>query len=586
MDKEVIEKILWKNGLKNAVEFDGNPNQKAIMGKLMAERKDLRPHAKEIIPLLKKVVDEISELTLEEQKETLLAIDPDAFKEENSREEERELPELPNKGNYKKIIMRLAPYPSGALHLGNARMIVLNDEYVKKNNGDLYLFFDDTIGSPKSLRDTPKAKFVLPEAYDLILKGLEWLDVKYSKIYYKSDRLEIYYEYCEKLLKDDIAYVCFCSAKDFKEKYKNQKKDCPHRKFTIKKNLEEWENMLAGIYDEREAVVRLKTGMDHKDPALRDQILMRISEAEHPRVGSKYIVWPMLEFSWAIDDYLIGVTHILRGTDLIKEDYIEEFIWNHFGWKKANFLHYGRINFPDMKLSKTEARNKIEAGEYEGWDDPQTWSLQSLKKRGIHPEAVRETLLDLGMSLSGITFSVNWLYAKNQEIIDEISDRYFYVEEPIKIKVKNVPFEEKIAKPLLLPTRPEKGAREIPVKSKNGNLDLYISNRDAEKFEEDEIVRLKDLINIKVEKVNLREKYIDTIFHSEELNRDFSIIQWVPVDNNIKVSILKPDGNRLKGFGEHNLRQIPLKKTIQFERYGFVNPIRFENNTLYCYFTH
>jgi hypothetical protein len=84
----------------------------------------------------------------------------------------------------------------------------------------------------------------------------------------------------------------------------------------------------------------------------------------------------------------------------------------------------------------------------------------------------------------------------------------------------------------------------------------------------------------------LREKYIDTIFHSEELNRDFSIIQWVPVDNNIKVSILKPDGNRLKGFGEHNLRQIPLKKTIQFERYGFVNPIRFENNTLYCYFTH
>ncbi|GAH67937.1 unnamed protein product [marine sediment metagenome] len=66
---------------------------------------------------------------------------------------------------------------------------------------------------------------------------------------------------------------------------------------------------------------------------------MRISEAEHPRVGTKYIVWPMLEFSWAIDDYLIGVTHILRGSDLIKEDHIEEFIWNHFKWKKAEFNH-------------------------------------------------------------------------------------------------------------------------------------------------------------------------------------------------------------------------------------------------------
>ncbi|MHA2051558.1 MAG: glutamate--tRNA ligase family protein, partial [Promethearchaeota archaeon] len=178
---------------------------------------------------------------------------------------------------------------------------------------------------------------------------------------------------------------------------------------------------------EGEAVVRLKTGMDQKDPALRDQIIMRISEAKHPRVGNNYIVWPLLEFSAAIDDYLIGASHILRGIDLVKEGIIEEFIWDHFGWKKAKLLYYGRMKFPTKKLSKTEARNNIQSNVYEGWDDPRTWSLQSLRKRGIEPQALRETLLDLGMSQTGITFSDNWLYSKNRDIIDELSDRYFFV---------------------------------------------------------------------------------------------------------------------------------------------------------------
>jgi glutamyl-tRNA synthetase len=195
MDEDVIKEFLMIKGLKNAVEFDGSPNQKAIMGKLMAEREDLRPHAKMIIPILQDVINEIKDLSLEEQKEKLINLDPDALKKEESQEEEKELPELPNKEKYGKIVMRMAPYPSGALHIGNARMIVLNDEYVRKNNGELILFFDDTIGSPKSLRETQpeKAKYVLPEAYDLIKEGLEWLNVNYSKVYYKSDRLEIYY---------------------------------------------------------------------------------------------------------------------------------------------------------------------------------------------------------------------------------------------------------------------------------------------------------------------------------------------------------------------------------------------------------
>ncbi|MHA1283006.1 MAG: glutamate--tRNA ligase [Promethearchaeota archaeon] len=584
MEDEEIKKILWIAGLKNAVEFGGKPNKKAVMGKLMAQRADLRPKAKIIIPILDQIIEEIQNLSLDEQKARLLELEPSALEKKEKIKESKELPELPNLDKFDKVIMRLAPYPSGALHIGNARMIILNHEYVKRHKGELYLFYDDTIGSPKALRDSPNAKYVIPEAYDLIKEGLDWLGIKVDKIFYKSDRLEIYYEYCEKLIKDNLAYVCLCSADEFK-KFKSSKKVCPHREQSIEKNLEEWKKMLDREYHEMEAVVRLKTGMDQKDPAYRDIIIMRISEAEHPRVGTKYTVWPMLEFSWAIDDHLVGITHILRGVDLIKEDFVENFIWDHFGWKKAEFLHYGRIKFPDMKLSKTYARNMIQKGIFRGWDDPRTWSLQSLKKRGIRPEALREALLDLGMSLTGITFSVNWLYAKNKAIIDDLSDRYFFVEDPYELIINNVPFSEYISEPLLNPNHPNKGTRKIHLESDGDLYKLFIAKKDAETLQKDSIFRLKDFINVSVVDKGVEGKIVAN-FHSKELNREFPIIHWVPQDSNISIKILKPDGTISRGKGEINLLKIPMEKPIQFERYGFVNPIELNDKELFCYFTH
>ena len=586
MEEKEIRQVLFLSGLKNSVKFNGVPSKKAIMGKLMASRPDLRSKTKIIIPLLDQIIEEISNLNLGEQKEKLLELDPMAFNKKEIVKEEKKLPELPNISKHNKVIMRLAPYPSGALHIGNARMIVLNDEYTKRYKGDLIFFYDDTIGSPKSLRNSLKAKYVLPEAYELIKEGLEWLGVSYTKILYKSDRLELFYEYCEKLILDDIAYVCFCSAAEFREEYKKSGKNCPHRNHPIDKNLDEWKAMLNRKYHEGEVVVRLKTGMDQKDPALRDQIIMRISEAEHPRVGNKYVVWPMLEFSWAIDDYKIQASHILRGIDLVKEGIIEEFIWDHFGWKKAELLYYGRLNFTDMKLSKTESRNNINSGLYEGWDDPRTWSLQSLKKRGIKPEALRKVLLDLGMSQTGINFSTNWLYSKNKDLIDEISDRYFYVEEPISLVITGCPVQEYIAKPLSHPVHPEKGKRRIRCVVRDSQLSLLISLKDYKLLVVNQVIRLKDLINVKITSKDLHKNIVKATFHSKDLDRSFTIIQWVPENENIEVSILNPDGSISHGNGEVALLKIPMNQTIQFERVGFVNPIKIKENNLFCYFTH
>ncbi|MFW9895223.1 MAG: glutamate--tRNA ligase family protein, partial [Candidatus Thorarchaeota archaeon] len=295
-------------------------------------------------------------------------------------------------------------------------------------------------------------------------------------------------------------------------------------------------------------------------------------------------------FSWAIDDYLIGVSHVIRGIDLVKEGIIEEFIWDHFGWKKAKLLYHGRIKYrignTVLKLSKTDFRNKIQNGSYSGWEDPRTWSLQSLKKRGIKPEALRASLLDLGMSQSGISFSVNWLYSKNQDIIDEISDRYFFIENPINLIVRNVPSGKYLAEPLLLPSDPKKGRRKIHCKLINNQLNLIVEISDVKKFKEEKIVRLKDLLNIKIESIDLNKKDVKSSFVSKELNRDYPIIHWLPKDDNIEVSVMKSDGKISKGFGEVNLLKIPMNKTIQFERFGFVNPIELKEKRLFCYFTH
>ncbi|MHA1454026.1 MAG: glutamate--tRNA ligase family protein, partial [Promethearchaeota archaeon] len=376
---DAVEKLILTEALKNAVKY-GEARDKIILGKLMKDPEN-RKNIGTIRPKIDKILKEVNSWDKETQQKKLLELEPKALEQKKKGPEKKVLPELPNVKKGKQVVMRLAPYPSGALHIGNARMLVLNDEYVKRYKGKLILVFDDTIGATKNAIETnPGAKYVIPEAYDLIKEGLEWLGINYDKnnVVYKSDRLDIYQKYAHNLIKQGDAYVCDCDAAVYREKNKKVGIPCPCKSLSVAYHLTRWNQMLDGTYAEQTAVVRLNTGMDQKDPAMRDHVIMRISDAEHPRVGTKYRVWPILDFSWGIDDYDLGITHIIRGADLQKEGTMEKFIWNLMGWEHSNIQLYGRMKFSkDFKLSKTQSRLKIHAGEYDGWDDPRTWSLQS-----------------------------------------------------------------------------------------------------------------------------------------------------------------------------------------------------------------
>ena len=532
--------LIYKHALLNAVDHDGKAEPQAVLGKIIAEDPSLKGKIKEIIPEIKKVVVDVNSLSLNEQKDTLNKL---GIKTEEKKIVQVGLPDLPN-ATTGKVVMRLAPYPSGPLHIGNARMVILNDDYVKRYKGKLLLVFDDTIGSEE--------KFVIPEAYKMIVNGLKWLGVKYHKVFYKSDRLKLFYQVAEQLINKNAVYICECDAETLRNNRK-QAIACKHRGQPIETNLKKWKLMLKGKYKEGKVTARLKTDMQHPNPAFRDRVLLRVAERRHPRVGKKYKVWPMLEFSWAVDDHLLGVTHILRGKDLAIEDVVEEFIWNIMGWIKPEIIHYGLLNFEGVKLSKTEARKLIERKVYKGWDDPRTWSLQSLEKRGVQPDAVRNFVVNMGLSLADVNAPVEILYAENRKLIDEQSNRFFCIMNPVMISVKKA--KVKTTKPLLHPDFPKRGTRKIPV---NGNK-IYVERNDFENFHDNE-VGLMNLFSIKLKK--------NSELTSKDVKYEIQKIHWVS-EPNVKVKIVMPHGKELGALVEPSIKKMKKGAIVQFPRIGF-----------------
>lgn len=530
--------IILKHALLNAVEFNGKANAGAVIGKVVAEKPELKTDMKALGKAVAEIVKGVNSWGIEKQKAELKKFG----KIEKPKKEERVgLPPLPEakKG---KVVMRLAPFPSGPLHLGNAKQFILNDEYCRMYKGRLLLVIDDTAGSPQ--------KQIAPEAYKLIPDGLKWLGVKFEpKIMYKSDRLKIYYQHAAELIQKGAAYVCECDYQAVKHNRANGI-ECGHRAQSIEENLDKWKAMLKGKYKEGQAVLRLKTDMGHPNPAFRDRVLARISERPHPKVDKRFKVWPLLEFSWAMDDHLLGMTHILRGKDLMMESEMEKFIWDIFGWPSPVMIHTGRLRIEGVQMSKSASRLEIERGVLKGWDDPRTWSLQSLAKRGIRPAAIRALILAGGVTEHDISVPIESLYAENRKLIDERADRYFFVAEPVEITLDKLLMRS--VKAPLYPGR--RKYRKIPTAKKIfvDKLD-FVANRGRE-------VRLMHFCNVMLDtKAKVTGKPV----------KDIPKLHWVPAKA-VKAKLIMPNGKEVEGFLEPAAAKLKKDAMVQFERIGFV----------------
>ncbi|HII16159.1 MAG TPA: glutamate--tRNA ligase [Nanoarchaeota archaeon] len=547
---------ILKYALHNAVKYGGKASPGAVIGKIFAEHPELKEKSAEVAKEVNAVIKEVNKAKPDAQLKQLESLAPELL-EKKEKPKTHELPELNNAVDGQ-VVMRMAPYPSGPLHIGNARPYLLNDEYAKKYNGKLLLVLDDTIGSEE--------KNITKEAYDMIPEGLKWLGVVFDpKLIYKSDRMDIYYKYAEELIKAGKAYVCFCDSETLRTN-RAEMKICEHREATVEKTMDEWKKMFTE-YKEGEAALRIKTSMDNPNPAFRDRVIFRVCEREHPRVSNKYRVWPLLDFSWAIDDHLLGITHVMRGKDLMIESDMEKYIWDIFGWKHAELIHIGLVQLEGVKISKSKAKKEVMSGEFSGWDDPRTWSLQALRRRGILPEAIRMFSLSFGVNPNEITVPVDSLYAENRKMIDASSNRYFFVDNPQKIKIANAP--EMDAELDLHQDFKERGKRKLHAKQ-----EFYV----ADELKKGKVYRFIHLFNFKDGEFVSKE-------HDTELNAQ--LIHWLPAnEGNAETEILMPDGTLKKGLAEKDVKHLKIGDEVQFERFGFCRLDRKEKDKLVFWYTH
>jgi glutamyl-tRNA synthetase len=550
--------------LRNAIEHEGVARWEGILNRVLALYPELRSGGGETAKMVREQVQMVNDLPAEEKERQWKAL-PSAEKSTSGGADKssgdtrtpgaqpKVLPPLPG-AEQGKVILRFAPFPSGALHIGSARGIFLNDAYRKLYEGKFYIVFDDTVGSEE--------KRPLLEAYDLIREDLAAADVTPDAYFYKSDRMDLYYRHLPPLLEKGAAYVCFCPGEVLKKR-REIGEECPERAQPVEWQLQKWEEMLQGKYGEGEAVVRLKTDMKHPNPAFRDRVLFRISKFNHPRVGNKYCVWPMLEFAFAIDDVELGVTHVLRGKDLVMEDMMETAIWDVLGMKGPAFLHWGILRVRDAKISKSKSYMEVKNGTYDGWSDPRTWSFSSLARRGIRPEAIRGFVMSFGMSLADIEVPAETLYAENRRLLDPVTSRRAFVSNARPLTVEGFPSEIQSVTLANHPDKTELGTRSIAV----GGGKFFLPERDLEKQKGKEI-RLKDLINVQLPPAIDGPETIAKF--TSRTNKPIQRIQWVPQEGAVPVSVLMVDGTRVEGMGEPLLAGVKEGDIFQFERFGFV----------------
>lgn len=554
-----IRDDIYLFALQNAVKHKSVPKAGAILGSVMGAHPELRPQAKEINAMLPEILAEVEAMSVEEREAKLTALSPEMIEKMHEKKERvHELPELPEAG--KGVVMRFAPNPSGPLHLGHARASVLNDYYVKKYGGKFYYRVEDT--DPKR---------VDPEAYDMVMEDLKWLGIGITDVVYQSDRFQIYYDLARELIKLGGAYMCTCDNDEFREK-KLKKQPCPCRDLSVEENLRRFDDMLAGKYQEGEITMRVKTDIAHPDPAVRDFAAMRVlTSVKHPR-RPEIFVYPLMNFSVAVDDHLLGMTHVIRGKDHIANTRRQEYIYRYFGWKMPHFYHYGRMSIAGLELSTSGMRKGINEGLYTGWDDIHLGTLRALARRGIQPDAVRAAVVDIGMGDTDISFSWENLFAQNKAIIDAEADRYFFVPDAVPVTVANAPAMEAHAP--IYPNHPERGERVLLF---TGSVLLPRSE-----IETGRMLRLKDLFNIRITGEGSAEYAGDSL--AEARAAKAPIVQWLPTDAGVPCSLLTPEGAS-EGYCEAAVLNYD-QKIVQFERVGFARIDSVQDGRVTAYFTH
>ncbi|WP_435074187.1 glutamate--tRNA ligase [Halorubrum sp. HHNYT27] len=556
MDDELRERVEAAGeaaALFNALKHDSDPDVGAIMGPLMGENPEFRPHGDEIPGVVAPVVNRVAGMDEAERRERLGELAPDKLAELDAEDESDDhvLPDLPNAEDGE-VVMRAAPNPNGPWHIGHARMPAVIGTYKERYDGEFICRFDDT---------DPETKRPDLDAYDAILEDIAYLGFEADRVLKASDRLDTYYQHARDLIDAGGAYTCSCSGETFSA-LKNDGEACPHREKDTEAVHEEFDAMIDGEYGAGEMVLRVRTDIEHKNPALRDWVAFRMIDTPHPReVAADYRCWPMLDFQSGVDDHLTGVTHIIRGIDLQDSAKRQRFVYDYFGWEYPEVLHWGHVQVDeyDVKLSTSTIKQLIADGELTGWDDPRAPTIRSMRRRGIRGQALVDSMTELGMSTSDVDLAMSSVYANNRDLVDDDADRYFLVRDreddpAVTLDVAGGP---DAGHPPLHPDHEDRGTRTVPA----GRVLI----------EESDLPARGDRVWLKgFGCVRYTRDAFEYVGDDIEVVRDgdVDVIHWVPADESLQTLLRAVDGD-VRGFAEPAVADADVDDLVQFERVGF-----------------
>ena len=477
MDEELKTEIK-KMALQNAYEHDGETRDKIILGKILGTKPEYRSKVKEITDDISKIVTQINQMTLEDQRKEIEENFPEVLVPKEKIEEREGLPEL-NDAVHGKVITRFPPEPNGYPHIGHAKAAIINSEYARMYGGKFILRMDDT---------NPEAERM--EYHAAIKVGLEWLGIKFDTVKNTSDDMEIFYQKGIELINSGKAYVCTCKRDDI-SKNRRERKACKCSMESIDKNSKNWEKM-----DEKfkpgEAIVRFRGNMKADNAVMRDPVLFRIIEGKHYTLGEKYRIWPSYDMAVAIEDSVDGVTHAFRSKEFELREELINAILDALNMRKPTQGFFSRLEFKGMPISKRIIKPLIEEGKVSWYDDPRLPTLEGLRRRGIKPEAIRKFIMSLGLTKANTLAPFDSLEAFNRKFVDASSIRLFMVSNAKKLTVKNLPISS-----IEIPNHPvnDMGKRKIEI---DGNF--YISGDDAKNIKVGTQIRLLGLGNISITK--------------------------------------------------------------------------------------
>ena len=545
----VEDKNFKKIILENAIKHKGKAELKFVLGGVLKDFPEYKTKTKELSLELIPLIENINSLSLDEQKEQLKIINPKFF-EKKEKEERNIFAFLKiNKGD--KVITCFPPGPEKYFHIGHSKAILLNYLLAKQYDGEFYLRFEDT-----------NPRLVKPEFYKIMQEDLLWLGAVPKRIEYASDYMDLFYNFAEKLITKNQAYVCFCNSEKMSD-LRFKKENCECRFATPQQNLIFWKEMQK--FPEGKASLRLKIDMKHKNTRLRDPSIFRVIDVEHPRLGYKYRVYPTYDFQNSVLDGYFNTTHRLRTVEFEMASELHHYIRKLLGLYDTYTYEFSRMNLEGMLSSGRVIREKVNSGELIGWDDPSLPTLRALKRRGFTKEAITQMVVESGITKSsGATLTWDTLIKYNKRVLNDISKRFFLITDPIKIEVVNDPKRE-----YNVPLHPNLDLGKRDFKSTGYYL---IERTDFDSFKEGNLVRLMDNINFKYNNINsLVFDSIDYLNYKKEPNENKKIIHFLPADSSqfLDVTVFTPEHELIKGKGEVHLLQLEIGDVIQFERFGF-----------------